>query len=483
MATPDGARPRVFNGEIDNFREHAGRSSRDTASTSARRATPRWRWRPSRRGAKRCFARFQGMWAIVIADLRRRRLVGARDHAGVSRSTGRATDRASCWPRGKQILEARTNGRVRAGAGALAARPAPAGPRRHVLRGHPRRAARDVVRGRLRRHTRAAPSSEFAGPRGVHAMARSRSRPHLYGRLASGCAACAVAVVASRTWPSPSATTCLLSRAGSAPRCWPRCWLLAPGGINLSSGHLLVRDARRPRSSCRGVDGTRSRGPAKPNHRTGLDAGWLRPRTPRAPCALENRRSSLATPFAGIRVFQLCREHGATVVLDGHGADEVGGYPYHQRTLLLDRARRLRLGALARETRAIARRAPRERVGGPAERKSAASPPRARPLPPGWTGLRRRRRRRVPRRPDRPRSRSVARQPPALRRRVGQAASKIVLAFSDRNSMAHSVEARVPYLWIAAWSGNSLPLPDDYKAGGGQHKHPARLARRTSAAI
>src|SRR5205085_5935069 len=72
----------VFNGEIYNFAElrreleargHRFRSSGDTEVILA--AYERW--------GTQCFERFDGMWAIVIADLRERKLIASRDRFGI----------------------------------------------------------------------------------------------------------------------------------------------------------------------------------------------------------------------------------------------------------------------------------------------------------------------------------------------------------------------------------------------------------------
>src|SRR5260370_28406558 len=66
----------------------------------------------------------------------------------------------------------------------------------------------------------------------------------------------------------------------------------------------------------------------------------------------------LAMPaFAQYRMFEFCAEHGATVILDGQGADEItGGYGYHQRAFIKERLLRRQLLAAWSELRAIARR-------------------------------------------------------------------------------------------------------------------------------
>jgi hypothetical protein len=104
-----------------------------------------------------------------------------------------------------------------------------------------------------------------------------------------------------------------------------------------------------------------------------------------------------------------------TVVLDGQGADEVlGGYPYHQRLLLLDRLRHGRLGDARRELSAIGRRErePAAAVG----RAGAAAAALAAAPPPALAGGERRvpARRAGAARARRSRARPVGPEPPAL---------------------------------------------------------------------
>src|SRR5712691_3544466 len=82
IRTTRGSAWMVFNGEIYNYRElrrelsslgHTFRSSGDAEVALA--AYEEW-------GAD-CFARFDGMWGIVIADLAHRKVVASRDRLGI----------------------------------------------------------------------------------------------------------------------------------------------------------------------------------------------------------------------------------------------------------------------------------------------------------------------------------------------------------------------------------------------------------------
>jgi len=82
MGSPDGSLWIVFNGEIYNFRElraeleGGGRHFATAGDTEvALAAFEAW--------GENAFERLEGMWAIVILDLARRRLVASRDRFGI----------------------------------------------------------------------------------------------------------------------------------------------------------------------------------------------------------------------------------------------------------------------------------------------------------------------------------------------------------------------------------------------------------------
>jgi len=82
LASADGSRFIVFNGEIDNFRalrvELASSGFRFRSTGDAEVALAAFEaW------GEDCFRRFEGMWAIAIADLPKRRLVASRDRFGI----------------------------------------------------------------------------------------------------------------------------------------------------------------------------------------------------------------------------------------------------------------------------------------------------------------------------------------------------------------------------------------------------------------
>ena len=91
------------------------------------------------------------------------------------------------------------------------------------------------------------------------------------------------------------------------------------------------------------------------NFETTFDAQWVLDNLDDVLKTVEE--PPLAMPIlAQYRTFQLCRQHGTTVILDGQGSDEIfAGYPYDERLLILDRLRRRQWPAAVRELRGIAR--------------------------------------------------------------------------------------------------------------------------------
>lgn len=474
LGSPDGACWIVFNGEIDNFRElrtelqARGRSFRSSGDTEvALAAFEAW--------GEDCFRRFEGMWAMAIADLRRRRLVVSRDRFGIKPLYwAREGSRLLLASEIKQLLRARGT-RPRAHAPVLA----------RWLGGQRLPGLDDTFFAGVRA---VPPATWFEVPlAGVttgppafrsywdlasfHCPDPERART--YGEAQRALRQTLAEVVAAQDVADVT-VGCLLS-----------------GGLDSATlAALLARSreaGRRPQTFSFGVRGNALcelpyvdaliAREGWPNHQAGLDAAWLKAHAARAVRALEEPPLSLAA-LAQYRVFQLCREHGATVVLDGHGADEVfAGYPYHQRTLLFDRARRVRWGELVRETRAIARA---HRASAWAVLREAVRPVlarRARPAPSwlasGYGGGDQDERRAA----LADRGRDPSRVNRQLYRDVKWGNAKIVLAFSDKNAMAHSVEARVPYLDRRVVE-LAFALPDHYKVGGGERKRVLRDVAR-----
>ena len=183
--------------------------------------------------------------------------------------------------------------------------------------------------------------------------------------------------------------------------------------------------------------------------------------------------------FAQFRMFELCAQHGATVILDGQGADEItAGYQYHQRAFIKDRLLHGQPLAMLSELRAIARRDAALAAGLFADYFVASLPAAAAAVCRGspMAACARTQRNSLSR---------AAITDAIVRWSTGMlyfdvrwGNVKIVLGYGDRNAMAHSVEARVPY-FDRAFVELLFSLPDSFKIGDGDRKRLLRdIARR-----
>jgi asparagine synthase (glutamine-hydrolysing) len=213
------------------------------------------------------------------------------------------------------------------------------------------------------------------------------------------------------------------------------------------------------------------------HHVSALAPGWFAATAADAIRAMEEPPLGMAA-LAQYRAFQLAREHGVTVVLDGQGADEVfGGYPGHQRIFVRDRVVRGRVFEALREVRAMAAQRERaflpflaEYVGIGVTRRFPAD---QRYLDPDLG--------REPDEEETAAARDFGRDPSPVNRELYHSIRggnvRIVLPYSDKNAMAHSIEARVPY-FDRALVELAFSLPDHFKVGGGQRKRLLRDAGR-----
>ena len=151
-------------------------------------------------------------------------------------------------------------------------------------------------------------------------------------------------------------------------------------------------------------------------------------------------------------VFEAARREGMKVMLDGQGADEVlGGYMSYFSVIasILLRERRLRTYArFSREHKALLGAPPLPRTHAawsvlPARARRGVNRRLPIPLPPSARLLSPRMRKRLRREfhPDPPGSLHEL-----LRKHTELVGLPSLLRFEDRNSMAHSIEARVPFL-------------------------------------
>jgi asparagine synthase (glutamine-hydrolysing) len=180
--------------------------------------------------------------------------------------------------------------------------------------------------------------------------------------------------------------------------------------------------------------------------------------------------------IAQYHVYQLARQHGDVVVMDGNGLDEVqAGLPLYETEMVLERLLNLRFVDVAKELGCIARNYGRSYCS--AARSYLVAPisrylRRGRLLPkyswlderacsksdPDWIAGRTLESGRDPSRLNR-----------MLYRETRHTNVPAVLMYSDRNAMAHSVEARFPYLDHRIVE-LCFSLPASYKVGFGQRK-------------
>jgi asparagine synthase (glutamine-hydrolysing) len=472
MGTADGSAFLLFNGEIFNFQDlrrellSRGRVFRSTGDSEVVLAAyEAW--------GDACFERLEGMWAIVLADLRRRRIVASRDRFGIKPLYWASdAERFYLASEVRQILAGR-GGRPAAHAplvaGHLRARRLPCLDETFFagIRAVPPATWFEVPLDApppaptFRRYwdleaagSREPPPAYPAAVERLHVLLRDAVRSHdvadvRVGSLLSG-------------GLDSSIVTALHARLDSAaPRLRPTFSFgfrsAAPEACEMPFVDALVRQE------------------GLANRETTFDAEWLWRNFDRVVGAIEEPPLALA-PFAQHRVFEACRDGGAVVVLDGQGADEVfAGYPYYQRELLADRAARGRPFALVRETAAILATQGAslfdlvsEGLLRPALRRLRAE--RAAFLDEGYGA-------REDEGEIRHALRDRGRDPSRVNRRlffdVRWGNVKIVLPYSDKNAMAHSVEARLPYFDRRVVEF-AFSLPDDYKVGSGQRKRVLR---------
>jgi len=481
MVSPSRPIAVLFNGEIYNYRElrdelkQSGRQFRSTGDTEVVLASyERW--------GQECFQRFDGMWAITFIDLERRSVIVSRDRFGI---------KPLFWAEyGGRLLFASEAKQIVAATGSA-------------------RANRPLI-GMFLRGLRCPALDEtfFEGVRSVPAATwceipiDSQSLPALNFRRYWDLGAVNDRgpvpdyVEAVETFES------LLRRSVAAHRIADvKVGSLLSGGIDSSTLAVMLSEfddeggrqfptfsfgfREREPDVCelRYVDAiVRERGLV--NHETTFDAAWVRQNAERVTYALEEPLLGIPA-VAQFRVFELARAHGATVLFDGQGADELfAGYPYHQRIFLADRWRRRRFGAFVRELRNMKRR-----DGGSAlsffvrdmvlpsvvsrlrGRSNSSEPSFLNPECVGRTDNEYREAL-----SDRGSNHSLVNQQIHFDVRWGNA--KVILGFGDRAGMAHSLEARVPY-FDHKLVEFAMTLPDDYKIGGGDRKRILRdVARR-----
>lgn len=191
--------------------------------------------------------------------------------------------------------------------------------------------------------------------------------------------------------------------------------------------------------------------------------------------------------YAQYRVFQLAHENGVKVMLDGQGADEIlAGYRPFLAARLASCVRSVDIPGAAAVVRSIARTPPSEaarafaEAGGhllPRRLQGAARTAVGAGLQPRWLNRRWFEDRQAPTQPFLPfRESDVLRA--SLRQNVLRTSLPSLLRYEDRNSMAHSVESRVPFLTPAIVQF-CLSLPEEFlMASDGTSKAVFRRAMR-----
>jgi asparagine synthase (glutamine-hydrolysing) len=462
----------VFNGEIYNFRElraeleAQGRVFRTHGDTEVVLAAyEQW--------GERCFDRLDGMWAIAILDLRSNRLVVSRDRFGIKPLYWKIDhDGAMLFASEiKQILAALDREKPRANRPLIAA----------FLRGY----RYPTLEETFFEDIRSVPPATWCE---IDLAAPGEPHFQSYWNLADYTASHntldyheAIARVEER----------LAAAVASHRQADVKVGALLSGGLDSSTLVGLAHHNGAPKLPTYSI-GFRDTAPlfcempyvdvmtrrdGIENHETTFDEAWIADNTDRILWTLEE--PPLAMPaFAQYRMFEFCAEHGATVILDGQGADEItGGYGYHQRAFIKERLLRRQLLAAWSELRAIARR----------ERRSTAMVffdfffrhyTRRRPQFP-WiadAGPRTSDPDFAHARADYGRDISLVNRQLYFDVRWGNV--KIVLGYGDRNAMAHSIEARVPY-FDRAFVELLFSLPDTFKIGHGDRKRALRdVARR-----
>lgn len=189
--------------------------------------------------------------------------------------------------------------------------------------------------------------------------------------------------------------------------------------------------------------------------------------------------------YAQWLVFALAREHGVKVMLDGQGADEVlGGYHGYFAPFFVGLAKGLRVGALRRELKTLREVHGYSRYWAFKQVMNALLPavlrePARRLVGKPYSDTRVINLKRLSAEPRDPFLDARGKRPSSIRDlSVNQLTAtnlQMLLHWEDRDSMAHSIEARVPFLDYRLVEF-ALGLPDDYKIQDGLTKRVLRVA-------
>ena len=475
MSNEDGSLWVAFNGEVYNFSElrreleqsgHVFGSHTDTEVVL--HAYEQW--------GEECFHRFNGMWGLALWDARARRLLLCRDRYGVKPLLYTLTDGALVFGSEAKALFA---------TGLVAPRA-----REELVHQYLAYGFTDHTAGTLFEGIESLPPGHLLT---LDAGASSPSVRRWY-ELPIGQPASSDAIERFRTALEDSVEARLVSDVPVGT--------CLSGGLDSSSIACLVDELMRKRGAKLGtLDVQKVFSARHPDsaHDEGvfIDAVAAATHAERhdvvpTPEGLSATLDSLVwhqdEPFASTsiyaqwEVYRLARANDVVVTLDGQGGDEtVGGYPMHGTSLLLELARRGRASAWLREAKtsasgvglarlavASAQSALRSRL--PDGLRTRVLAGRASALSPAWLDW-------------------SPVHPSALYahdRRIDNAfVSRLyldlvvglpaLLRYADRNSMAHSVETRLPFLDYRLVE-LAFALPDELKVDRGETKVVLRRA-------
>jgi asparagine synthase (glutamine-hydrolysing) len=474
MASPDGSVWLMFNGEVYNFQEigrelaqlgHRFTSVSDTEVILA--AYMQW--------GSGCFSRLNGMWAMILLDLRDRKIVISRDRFGIKPLFYyHGPTRLIIGSEVKQLLAA--------GAPALANRAAVA---RFI--GNQRPATPEET---FFKDIFAQPAATFAE---ISLQAAGNISFQPYWQLdppeieAAAPLSLGAACDKLDTLLTQSVAEHMVAQAPLGH--------LISGGLDSSLLAALAAPNYQQRGEC-GMGASMVLASRSDRYdesayidqvvtalqfqsfRAEFSSVWLKANIDRITWTQEEPVAGMAVAGQFL-VYETAGRHGARVVLDGQGADEIfAGYPRHQHTVLKDYLRRRALPALLRELISLRR----EDARFFRDVWSLRIIPRlARALGLGESS-------KEARNFLSSESKHVLSQRENLTRQEYQSTAlrkelladiltgnlRPVLSVTDRNAMAHSIEARVPYVdrRIVEFA---FQLPDEFKVGDGKRKRIMRL--------
>jgi asparagine synthase (glutamine-hydrolysing) len=471
MGSPDGSTWLMFNGEVYNFQEirqelaqlgHRFASVSDTEVILA--AYGQW--------GTGCFSRLNGMWAMVLLDLRSRKIIISRDRFGI---------KPLFYHRGKKrlVIASEIKQLLAAGVPATANHAAVS---RFICNLRPETCEETFFKDIF-----AQPAATFAE---ISLENSTEIKFQRYWSLDPPAVDTTVPLDTACTKLDNLLTRSVLEHmVAEAPL-----GHLISGGLDSS----LVAALAAPNYSRRGERGlgvsmvlaTKLKGYDESAYidqvvtalkfrsvKAQFSAAWLKANINRITETQEEPVGGMAVAGQFL-AYETAARQGVRVILDGQGADEIfAGYPRHQHTVLKDYVRHLAPLALLHELTSLWRHdakffgdlwrlriVPRFARGLGIGKMNS---PRDFLRPEGNHPLSKRKNQ------ARQGFRSTALREELLND-ILAGNLRPVLAMTDRNSMAHSIEARVPYV-DSRIVELAFQLPDTYKVGGGKRKRILRL--------